>query len=265
MNSKPNTRLAWADIKDGFFRYNLWSALAWEDVRRRYRRSTLGPIWLTISTGLFILGLGPLYGKLFNQSFSEYLPYIAISYVSWSLISGVISDACTVFVTEESLFKQIKLPYSLFCYSLVTRNFIFYFHNLLIVVIVFLIYPTVINTYSLLLLLGLLSIAINALWVSLLLGLACTRYRDIAQIVNSIMQLMLFLTPVMWKIDMLGNLRWVALINPFYHFLEIIRAPLFGMPPTKLNFAVVLAFTILGWIGTLFVFARYRSRIPFWV
>ena len=72
--------------------------LGWQEIRLRYRRSTLGPIWLTISTGALIGGMGPLYGRLLGQDIGSYYPYLAVGYVVWIFISSVINDACTVFI-----------------------------------------------------------------------------------------------------------------------------------------------------------------------
>ncbi len=258
-------RLAFADLFAGFLRYDLWPSLAWQEIRRRYRRSTLGPLWLTISTGAFIVGLGPLYGKLFNQELSSYLPYIAISFVIWALLSGMITDACNVFVAEESIFKQIKLPFTIFCYSLVTRNLIILAHNAVIMVIVFMFYPPPLTSNLLLVPVGLFVIAINGFWVSLSLGLLCTRFRDIPQIVTSVLQLTMFVTPVMWKADMVGRHTWIVDWNPMYHFLELVRAPLYGHAPSATTWLAVVAITLVGWTVTMLVFARYRTRIPYWV
>jgi ABC-type polysaccharide/polyol phosphate export permease len=257
--------LACKDIFEGFMRYDLWPSLAWQEIKRRYRRSTLGPLWLTISTGAFVVGLGPLYGKLFNQELAVYLPYIAISFVLWALLSGMITDACTVFVAEESIFKQIKLPFSIFCYALVTRNLIILAHNSVIIGIVFLFFPPPLTSALLFFPVGLLLIAANGLWVSLSLGILCTRFRDIPQIVASVLQITMFLTPVMWKADMVGHQTWIVNWNPMNHFLELVRAPLYGAFPSVTTLAAVAVITIAGWTMTLGVFARYRTRIPYWV
>ncbi len=258
-------RLAFADLFAGFMRYDLWPSLAWQEIRRRYRRSTLGPLWLTISTGAFIMGLGPLYGKLFHQDLSSYLPYVAISFVLWALLSGIITDACNVFVAEESIFKQIKLPFTLFCFSLVTRNLIILGHNAVIILLVFLVYPPPLSANLLLVPVGLFLVAINGLWVALSLGLLCTRFRDISQIVSSVLQLSMFVTPVMWHAGMVGRHTWIVDYNPLYHFLEIVRAPLYGTLPSQTTWIAIAIITVLGWSGTMLVFAKYRSRIPYWV
>ncbi len=57
----------------------VWSLLGWQEVRQRYRRSILGPFWLTLSTGAMVAAMGPLYGRLLNQDVASYFPYLAIS------------------------------------------------------------------------------------------------------------------------------------------------------------------------------------------
>jgi ABC-type polysaccharide/polyol phosphate export permease len=265
MSNSSSFSLACKDIFEGFMRYDLWPSLAWQEIKRRYRRSTLGPLWLTISTGAFVIGLGPLYGKLFNQDLAAYLPYIAISFVLWALLSGMITDSCTVFVAEESIFKQIKLPFSIFCYALVTRNLIILAHNAVIILLVFLFYPPPLTPVLLLFPVGLLLIALNGLWMSLSLGILCTRFRDIPQIVASVLQITMFLTPVMWKADMVDRYSWIVDWNPMNHFLELVRAPLYGNVPPSTTWLAVACITVVGWAVTLMVFARYRTRIPYWV
>src|SRR5215813_4912720 len=105
-------RLAVHDITDGLSRIHIWPMLGWQEIRQRYRRSLLGPFWLTMSTGAMIAGMGPLYGRLLNQPISEYFSYLAIGFVIWILMSTVILESCTVFIAAESFIKQIRLPFT---------------------------------------------------------------------------------------------------------------------------------------------------------
>ena len=75
----------------------------------------------------------------------------------------------------------------------------------------------------------------------------------------------MFLTPVMWKADMVGRQTWIVDWNPMNHFLELVRAPLYGVMPSSTTWLAVAAITVIGWAMTLMVFARYRTRIPYWV
>src|SRR3712207_563712 len=84
--------LALADIVEGLKRWPLWVTLGWQDIRQRYRRSMLGPFWLTISMGILIGVVGVLYAALFRQDISVYLPYLAAGLMTWGLISTILLD-----------------------------------------------------------------------------------------------------------------------------------------------------------------------------
>ncbi len=222
--SKSNLALAIKDLKDGICSIHLWPMLGWQEIRQRYRRSVLGPFWLTISTGAMIGGMGPLYSRLFNQDLSIYFGFLAVSIVVWMLISNLINESCNCFITAEGFIKQIKLPLSIYILKVVWKNLIIFAHNLVIVICVMLFYPPPLVWQLLLLPLGVLLIAVNALWLGLLLGLLCARFRDIPQLVSSMVQIAFFLTPVMWKADMLGKIGWMATVNPLFHSLEFVPA-----------------------------------------
>ena len=69
------------DLLQGFSSLHLWPMLGWQEVRMRYRRSVLGPFWLTLSIAVLLGAMGPLYGRLLNQDLSAYYPHLAVSFI----------------------------------------------------------------------------------------------------------------------------------------------------------------------------------------
>lgn len=128
--------------------------------------------------------------------------------------------------------------------------------------IVFSLWPTL-NIF--LVIPGLAILVFNGIWVSLLLGLLCARFRDIFQIIISFLQVMFFITPIIWLPDHKPALHLFLVLNPFYHFLHIVRAPLLGQMPDLISWMAVIGITILGWGVTLICFHNYRKRVPYWV
>lgn len=239
--------------------------LGWLEVKQRYRRSVLGPFWLTISTGAMVGGMGPLYGRLFGLDISTYFPFLAIGFVVWLFLAGIITDACTAFTVAEGYIKQLKLPFTVHILRMVWRNLIIFAHNSVIVFLVILVWPPAVTAHLLLIPPALLLIAINGIWIGLSLGLLCARFRDIPQIVSSLVQVAFFLTPVMWQADMLGRNQWAAAWNPLYHFLEVVRSPLVAATTNWFSWAVVLGITVVGYTAAFLLFARFRARIAYWV
>ena len=267
MSSTPaqNLRLALKDLKEGLGAVYIWSALGLLDIKQRYRRSLLGPFWLTISAGVLIVAMGPLYGKLFDLNLSEYVPYFAVSYVLWVFIAGLTNDACTAFIIAENYIKQVRLPYTVYVMRVVWKNLLIFLHNLVIVVAVLLFLTPRMEWSALLVPAGLLAIFVNGIWIGIVLGLLCARFRDIQPIIANLVQLAFFLTPILWKPAMLGRHQWAADWNPLFHFLEIVRRPLLGESFAASSWVIVLLVTAAGSLVTLALFARYRARIAYWV
>ncbi len=253
------------DIASGFRRYKIWTMLGWQDVKQRYRRSVFGPWWLTISTGVMVAGMGPLYGRLFGQPRAGYVSFVAASLITWQLISTIISDSCQVFIAAEGHIKQTRLPLSIYVYRVIWRNLIIFGHNLAILVVVFILMPFSVNASTLLALAGLLLLLVNSVWIGLMFGILCARFRDIPQIITSLLQIAFFLTPIFWKPEMLGKHQWIAQINPLFHLMEVIRNPLLGKSAPLLSWGVVLSVTAIGSIASLRLFSRYRPRVAYWL
>jgi homopolymeric O-antigen transport system permease protein len=113
---------------------------------------------------------------------------------------------------------------------------------------------------------GLALLMINGVWSSLILGMSCLRFRDIQQLTMSLVQVTMFVTPIFWPINQLqGTTRMIFVhLNPIYHFVQIVRAPLLGVAPDLENYVVVLLVTVLGWAFTIIMFNRFRKRIAYW-
>src|SRR5262245_37934316 len=80
-------QLAVRDIVHGAQAWRVWMMLGWQDIRQRYRRSTLGPFWITISMGAMIGGIGLLYAGMFKTSVADYFPFLALGFIVWGLMS----------------------------------------------------------------------------------------------------------------------------------------------------------------------------------
>jgi homopolymeric O-antigen transport system permease protein len=267
MDAPVRSRLqaAGRDIIEGVKQHRLWSTLAWLDIRQRYRRSAIGPFWITISIGLMVLGLGLLYAGLFGQRKDVYVPYLAAGLITWSLMSAVIIDSCGTFIASEGSIKQIRAPLSIYAYRVVWRNLLVFAHYAGIMVLVVIAYGVPVGVGTLLVVPGLLLLVLNSLWVAVLLGLLCARFRDIPQLIASLVQAIFFLTPILWSAEQLESHRELAAFNPIYHLITIVRAPMLGETPTAANWIVALAVTGAGLAVAFLLFARYRGRIAYWV
>ncbi len=261
-----NLALARTDFVVSLKSWRMWLLLGLNDIRQRYRRSRLGQFWITMAMATQIISLGILYAYLFKQPVGQYLPYLGTSFVVWGLIAAVVLDACNVFISSEGFLRQVPLPKSVFVHRILVRNLVIFFHNVIILPPLFLIFGVAIGWSILLALAGIAMILLNGIWIGLFLGTLCARFRDLPQIIASLVQVAFYLTPVMWRpMQLPPRLARLTALNPFQAFLDIVRDPLLGLPTPPQDWTVVAIVTVLGFFGTAFVFARFRARIVFWL
>ena len=254
------------DIVKGFLGWRMWGRLGWQETKRRYRRTVIGPFWTTLSLGIFILALGFVWANLWKQDPKVYLPFLCSGMLVWVLVSSIVNEGCAVFFGAENLLKQIRFPYFILVFSVVWRNLIVFFHNLIIFLLVGIFAGVKITWASLLVFPGLLIIFINGLWVCTIFGLLCARFRDIQQVISSILQVSMFVTPIFWSAQQLGErFSIVVNLNVLYHFLDIVRSPLLGKGPSYMSWSVTLGLTVFGWAATIMLYSRFRRRLPYWV
>jgi ABC-2 type transport system permease protein/lipopolysaccharide transport system permease protein len=225
----------------------------------------MGPLWITASLGLFVLGLGVTYGAIFNQPLTEYIPYIAVGMIAWTLISAFLTEGCATFINAEASIKQMPAPVCIHVMRVVWRALIMFGHNFIIYIAVMLIFQTSPGWVALLALPALLLIVANGIGFGLTLGTLSARFRDIPPLMANVIQMMFFITPILWRPEALGSRRFIAEANPLYHLVEILRLPLLGMAPSTLNWIVAIAFTLANVGFATFVYARLRWRIPYWL
>jgi len=257
--------LAWRDLADGFAKSWMWTALALQDIKLRYRGSLLGPFWLTISTLVMVVAMGIIYARLFHVEMTTYLPYLTLGLIVWQTLSTTIAEGCDTFMREQNVIQQVPIPFSIHAYRNVCRNFIVLAHNFIIVPIGLIAFAIPIDWGVLSIIPALLLLAVNSLWVSILLGLVSTRFRDLPPIVSSILQILFLVTPILWPIELLGDWQGIAALNPVFAAIDVIRAPLLGVATSGSSWIVLVLTTITGCAVTFAAFARFRSRIAYWI
>lgn len=243
----------------------LWTMLGWNDIRQRYRRSVLGPFWITLSMAIFITLLGVIYSRIFNIELSTYLPFLSLGYIIWGFISQTTNESAIAFQEGERIIRQIRLPYAIFILRVVWRNFIVFLHTIVIFVPIAIIFGVKPSLISFLALPGLVLLYINQLWITLVLAIITTRYRDLQQIVATAVQIALFTTPIMWPVSALGSSAIIAYVNPLYHFIDLVRSPMLDIAPSWKSWVVAIGCAVVGWSIATLLLRRASQRLVFWL
>lgn len=258
--SQPKT-----DLTDGLRAHRVWTVLAWQEIKQRYRRSVIGPFWITLSTAIMIGALSLVYATLFGQSLAGYLPFVAVGIVVWGFISTIISEATTVFVASEGFIKETRLPITVYACRLVYRNLIILAHNAVILALVALFFVRNASWSYLTLPVAILLIFLTGVFITIIVGTISARYRDVSQIIISLTQILFFVTPIMWEADALKNREWIAWINPVYHFIEIMRQPILAKPAPLFSWGVSVGICIILFIVAQKLLQRFKHRVAYWL
>jgi ABC-type polysaccharide/polyol phosphate export permease len=254
-----------AELLAGFQAWRVWVILGWDDIRQRYRRSVLGPFWITLSMGAFILLLGIIYSRLFHMDLHTYMPFLSVGYILWGFIAQSTNESCMAFHEGSRIIKQIKLPYSVYVLRVVWRNFIVFLHTIVIFIPVAIVFKVVPGLVDLLVLPALFLVLVNVTWVAMVLAILSTRYRDMLPLVATAVQIALFATPIMWPKASLGDASFIAEINPLYHLIELVRAPMLDETPELRSWLVVGGIAIVGSVFASALLVSKSRRIVFWI
>jgi lipopolysaccharide transport system permease protein len=252
------------DIVAGVLSHRVWLMFGWLDIKLRYRRSLLGPFWITLSVSVMVLTMGFLYSQILNQEIQDYLPYVACSMIFWLFISSLMNESCVTFIAAESQIKQVNQPASVYALRLLWRNMIIFFHNLLVIAVIIVVFK-IYHWQLLIFPFVLMYVSIIGFFLCLTLGFLCARYRDIPQIIIAVTQVFMFITPIFWRKEFVTKHEWLMTFNPVFHILEIMRAPILGTPfPFESLFASFIILISLI-ISSIYLLARYRKRLAYWV
>jgi lipopolysaccharide transport system permease protein len=252
----------------GFLCRSVWLHMATSEIRRRYRRTLLGPFWTSLNVLIFIGVMGLVFPLLWHTNVKTYLPFFSSGFIIWTFVSTSIMESCGTFLDLSGLIKQVSLPYSVYANTVVVRNVIVLLHHLLVYVVIALIFQVPINLNTLCIIPALLILCLTGSWVSILLGLVVARFRDIKQLITSFLQIAMFVTPIFWMPDQLGVsslAKFIIAANPLYHFVAIARAPLLGQAPSLINWVASLCFCLIGWAITMRLLGKYYRHLVFWL
>lgn len=254
-----------SDLLDGLKSYNLWWSLSAHEIKQRFRRTVIGPFWLTLSMGIFVAALGFVMSQLFGQDVSWYVPYLAIGIIFWTFLSTVINEAGSTFVVAQGYIRNVPMPLSVHFYRMISRNIIAWLHNMAIYVFVYFIFLRIIDSNFLFFFPGLLLFVLVVSSAALIFSVISTRYRDLEPVIASVLQVVFFTTPIFWSVDLFPERPAFINWNPVFHLLEVVRAPLLGNAPSPLSWLVTVGLLLVLVPIALYLYRRAFARIPYWV
>ncbi len=256
---------ALGELLQALRQWRLWMLLGWLEIRQKYARSLMGPFWITLSMGVMVGSIGLVYGNLFDQKMSEYLPLVGNGFVIWALISGTLGESCSAYINNANYIKQSDVVLWIYTLQGVWRQFVMLLHNIIITLILMTVFGVHTRLCVLWFIPGLIVVVLNIVWIAQILAIISARYRDVPQLVASVLQLLFYVTPLMWKPAMLKKAQWLITYNPFASLVDLLRSPLLGDAPDLQSWEVAVVMLPLGWALALWLYARKKNDVAYWV
>lgn len=255
------------DITQGIKGWRVWLLLTWYDLRSQYRRTYLGPWWITVQQVIFVVGLSLLFGVLFKQDLTTFIPYVTIGFIAFTWMTGMIQGAAGCIVANGSAIRTAPGPLSIYPLRNLATNTIQFAHDAVVIVAVIIVFQVKVSAALALVPVGLALIVVNGLAIGLWLGPVVVRYRDVGEIVNSVTRVLFFFTPIFWVTSDLSRNQLAALSgwNPLAYLLQFLRAPLLGEWPSWLTVWACLGITLVNLLAGIVHFSRTRYRLAYWL
>ena len=257
-----------ADIVGALRQFRSCFFLANTAVKLRYKRSILGPVWITITTAISIFFISYLYTGFIETDFRHYLLNISLGWVIWHFIANSVLQGAQTFQQGAGVLRGTSIERFFLVLKTVLTNLIIFAHNLLIVAVVLIGAGPAVSGVTLLVFPAFILIALSALGAATLFGLLCSRYRDFYPSLQAVMRVLFFVTPILWSPQFIradSPRRLFVDVNPLAHYVEIWRSPLMGNSPTVMSWLVASGCTLVLLSVAFVAFARYRRQIVFWV
>lgn len=240
--------------------------MGFEDFKRLGAGTKLGRFWPTIAVLIRITFIGLVFSLVFQSDRGDYLPWLASGFITWTMMSSVITAGSLSFSSSKGLMLTLPIPKEAFILRNVVREALVFTQNLAVMAGVFLVFQTAPSGKLLLFIPGLLISLVFLTGLLMILGPLVARFKDLGQFISAIMGVMLFVLPVMWEPGRIqSDLAHLILgLNPLYHFLQVVRLPLIDQVPTDVNYLLALGGAVAVLAFGIVAMAKTRDRLVYW-
>jgi len=253
------------DMLRGVTNWDFWLTLAWVDIKGRYRRTLLGPFWSVLNSLLFVLVLASVYSLLWRIDLATFLPFLTAGYFTWTFFAACIAESASCLYAAGETLKTMPVSPMALLMRVIARNLMVFAHNLAIFICIALVFGVPLHMV-LLVIPGILILALTCLGVGTAIAFLCSRFRDFEQIVQSVLQILFFVSPILWQSRLLpAGSAALADYNPVFHLLRIVRDPLLGSAPPLGSYLAALLIMILSLLIGSAAYLKFRDQLAYWL
>jgi len=253
---RPKKTFSWHDFREIWQYRELLYFFTWRDLKVRYKQTLVGVVWAVFQPFMAMVIFTIFFGKLAGIP-SDGVPYPIFVYVGllfWQFFSGALTDTSNALIGNQSIVTKIYFPRILLPISAVLTRLVDFFVASIVLVALMIYYGYAPNLSGLMILPLLLLISfLAALGGGLFLSAINVKYRDVRYVLPYFIQMMLFITPVIYPASLAGAWSWVLAINPMTGVIKAARGALLGTEPINwmligLSSVAVMALLVIGFV-----------------
>lgn len=244
----------------------VWIGLGWSDVVQSYRRTVLGPLWITLNLAIIATAMTVVYGALFGVPTSEYSSYVVCGMIAWLWVSALLSEVGNTFITYGSFIKSMPIDKTVFVWATVFKQLVTLAHHLVVYAVLVAIGMIQLSFYTLYAIPALIVLTLFSVPFTAIASIVFARYRDVPRLIGGSIIIVLMITPIFWQPKMITGWRQALVyLNPLHYLIEFVRQPLLGLPIESQTVFVVLGMTAVVWLIGAIVYRRYNRYVVFWI
>jgi lipopolysaccharide transport system permease protein len=251
---RPRKTFSFKDIKELWQYRELLYFFTWRDLKVRYKQTFIGVAWAIFQPFITMVVFSVFFGGLAKIP-SDGVPYPIFVYVGllfWQFFSSALSDTSMALITNQSIITKVYFPRLILPISSVVTKFVDFLIATLILVGLMFYYSYMPHLSGLLVLPVLLLVTFMAsVGLGLFLASINVKYRDVRYALPFFIQILLFLTPVIYPASIAGKYSFLLAINPMMGVIQSARAAILGTAPINwlligISFAGTFVLMVFG-------------------
>lgn len=249
-----------------FKMWRVWLFLGVQDIKARFRRSFIGPLWILLNLAFFVGGAGVVYGLMFGQQLNDFLPFLVAGFVIWGFILSSLTESGLAFINAEGYIKQFPFPKQIYLFRPLVGYFIILLIGFFALIVLQLLVQSLPVVGWFLAIPGILILLFAALGHIVICAYLGARFRDLPHAMGGILQVLFFVTPVMFPVKLLRerHLDFVYQYNPLHYLIDVVRHPIlegeFAVPE---SYIFACLYVVVVWAFAIVVAKRLDSRLVF--
>lgn len=257
---RPKKTFSLDDLKEIWHYRELLYFFTWRDLKVRYKQTAIGVAWAVFQPLVTMVVFTVFFGGLAKIP-SDGIPYpifVFTGLLFWQFFSTALSETSNCLVSNQAIITKVYFPRLILPLSSVMTKLVDFFIAAIILALMMIYYGFIPQTQSFIVIPIVLLISFMcSVGLGLILAAINVKYRDVRYALPFFIQMLLFVTPVIYPASIAGKYSWVLALNPMTGAIQSSRASLLGTTPVNWELISVsfIACVVLMFVG-IYIFKK---------